>query len=593
MELLDHIQAGIINGGKYRASRKAKDDVDEWERISQNKLVFSKRDIANIDHYCESAVRLGKTPDEIRNEFDISINHAIRLARSLEKIEVWETTNKNAPRHRNARKLFFKNEATKLQPPISSEAIERMQPFHKALDSNRAPTMEQWEVLKPKLSPLKQEADRIVDIDRITSDQLYGVHIDQRIDTYTALHARRSLGNSTEQITVLTFARQQLQGLQARQIAHVDQVPMLLKSVKMQWSPDVVDGMLIDGTIGPYELTLDDAKAVFNMFKQLSQNTLDSRQMADTFDKFRCPACPRNDKVKRYKFEELFDHLHAKHTRFASDYSIKMRQPFAKTTGHRFPWYTVPWPENLPILADHQSPSSTTDALVWDFDTRQSYIEAPVVATTSAYHGRIVVPPPAPANADFAASALYAGQKLHSTALPSPIQTALAIQFGIDCYASAHGVGSTPPLADLVRASEFLTKSSADHKLAFRFPCGFCTANGGIPRTSQWVKTSRTFKDLVQHFNNVHVNNGDEEEDGGDNEWVDGIFALPNDKETRTILDNADRDLVKRKRDEATKQKKRREDKRKTVSEKGDVVLRTPLAWDVFGELWKVVEGEE
>ncbi|KKY25162.1 hypothetical protein UCRPC4_g01968 [Phaeomoniella chlamydospora] len=584
--LLDYVQAGILHAGKYMNCRRAFEDLRGWTIDGQWKLVFLKEDVSRIEAEYESGIAAGLSSDHILAGFASRRTEVLEFALCLTKIELWETQIKAPKRHRSERERFFQEQAAKLNPPIPLHTLKHMLPFHRSLDSNRPPTMEQFDILKTKILPLRDEAERIVDVDRLTdSISWLAMMSDSRhpdMEAERKLKERRDGNRSPEQKDVQDLTTQVFEELTDK-VADSDLVLMVLKQVKRRWWPLRVRGMCFDGVMGPYELSMDDARLAVKTIKELTSN-YDAQRTDDLLEKFRCPACYRTDKVKRYDFVSLFGHLHAKHTRFASDFS-RLRKPFHRF-GENFPWYTVPWPENLPVLADHQQPNSSANSLVWDFDTAKDYEQRPTTTAVSAFSDRVVNIPLNIAPSDFFPVLLYAGKKLFPTALPRDVQTALALRFALDCYKQNKELNYPPPVDTLISASEQLTKASSasledEHKLEFRFPCGACTNDRTVHRSSQWVRGPRSFRDLLNHFIKFHQ---DIDPSLG---WIDNLFAVPSDTKVFDLLTKADASLEKRKREEAVKQQKRRKDAKKKISEKADIVLKTPMAWDVFKELWR------
>lgn len=574
--LLECIPAALFAGGKYKGTKRSAPDA--WAGAGHT--MFVAEDVANIKAEFKVLVESGASVEAQTAWIDSRSSAMTELSNKIRDIEAWEKRKAlEAPKFRTARFDFFSKKAGDLDTPITTNVLDRMTSFCMALDSNRAPNDAQWTVLLPKLLSERPEAERLARISQAEQDYQNGANPTE-IDLYRNLHLHRNQESSPEQRFAMDMARRSLEVVAQQSVADTDFVLLVLRHVHRTYSElkafEKPMGVCMDGKRHLYELTLDDAKMIVEkvIIPHIDTWGVITRMVAAK-ERFKCSACQRKDCVTRYSFEAAFGHINAKHSRRTGEYS-RLRRAIAHPPDHVFPWYTVPWPRNLPILPDHHS---LERGYRWDPDDTADYVEAPRAGTESAFDGRCPTGVLNLAPEDFTGNLKFVAGKLLATRLEPDYQTKVALEFALRRYATSYEKAH-PPMTAILHAYNALLDTQ-NRNVLNRLRCRKCVMDVHCPRTAKFVKSPQPFIELYEHFQAKHI----------ELPWVQNMLHLPSDTEVKDALESDDEQLKAAKSAVTKNEEARRNVARKKPSKKTDVILKTQSSLEVFRELF--VEEEQ
>ena len=320
--------------------------------------------------------------------------------------------------------------------------------------------------------------------------------------------------------------------------------------------------------------TLDDARLILHeIIEPEVKSWHDSRRASAALEQFKCVGCPRRDCLTKYSFVKGFEHIFNTHAQYVGEehqFSI-LAAPFPKYHGpDNFPWYTVYWPRNLPLVAAHHTVRREDK---WKPDEDMPYTEAKKAINTSAFAGRKAFDHPSIPASDFQSSIVFAAEKLRPTALGGDSQTRIALQFSLDRYASIRGT-QKPELKGFTNC--FKKIQEVNSKFDFRYRCGPCSRQINVPRTTKFIKSPVPFHELEEHFVKKHARL----------DWTTDMMDLPSDTELLEQIINEDAALREKKDVIQAREQARRSKAKKRPSPKSAVVLNTQAAMDVFDVLY-------
>ena len=344
-----------------------------------------------------------KTEVEVNAWLDSKQKEAQELTKTLEDIEIWEeaqriskaTTSAQRREHRDA---FFKAEGWKIDIP--TEDMNHLDSFRRAIKISKAPHARCWEILRPKVIQehselLKQRKER----------QERETRTRQKKQQHKALAARRAARDTPEQIFVLNFADDVVRDLDSEDapIADADLVPVIVRRIWDAYNSKADEEKPKDSNGEPYKLLMDDFRAIWEDKIGPRILSLSSPKRINTAMALACPIndCrwkpiednaslgpsisfsardSINSHVKSYP-EKMVKHVLYTHpeqvwpTQIESDplYSLRCDEDgaeegmFAFVHNKAFPWHSVHWPRNIPLLALHQK------VLHWTADTDLQY----------------------------------------------------------------------------------------------------------------------------------------------------------------------------------------------------------------------------
>ena len=333
--------------------------------------------------------------------------------------------------------------------------------------------------------------------------------------------------------------------------------------------------MLMVLRVGDHTLTLDDARIVVHeVIEPEVKSWNNPRRYVAALGSFKCAGCPRKDCNTKYSFAKGFEHIYGTHARYVGeDTEFSM---FAKplpnfTRGQEtFPWFTVSWPRNLPLVAAHHAVNRQDKWIPW---ADVPYVPARRLSTTSAfanlqaYHERSI-----PAS-DFEGNLVFAAAKLCSTDLGTDSQTRIALQYALDRYATIKGT-QKPGLKDFT--ASFKRIKEVNFKIHFRYRCGCCCRQTNIPRSTKFIKAPIQFDELEAHFEKKHENR----------DWTTDMMDLPTGEQLLDRMLEEDAALEAQKREVRDREESVKCSLRKKPSAKAQIILERPSSMSVFETLY-------
>lgn len=594
--LLELLPAGVIRSGKYRGTRQWHPESESWVE-SGNNLLYLSMDVKGIYAECASRIADGNTEESPDDWRERKLHECQELMKQTAAIEEWfRKMQLDAPDIRGARKEFFESRAWELSPPMRPEVLHKMQAYHTAISSRRPPSEKCWNSLKLKILKYRDEAERLADYQAPADpikDDLHEVYC------YRKLHEHRSgrgCGRKVllaEQEYVVQLGREELQKCQDRipPVADEDLVLLCLRNVferhNMVPHPDRVWGMGTDVGVGPYVLTLDDAKMIVEeVFEPAFGN--DPRLNRAALEGFRCKGCFRQDCTRKYRFVEVFKHIHQKHAGRVGDgyhfsYFGRPYMPYVENS-LKFPWYTTEWPRNMPLAASHQEVNSDE---IWTPSDAAPYVEMSRPSDISAFVDRVAHKTELEYD-DFVGNLAHAAGKLTNTALDKDLQTKIFLQYALDLWQQSldflpvsnehyqSRIHTRPKLSleQFVGAMNQLRK--LNQSLSLRYRCGACVKIRGAAKGARFVKNPVDFHALLEHWNKKHANL----------DWRTNLMDLPDDREVLGQIVKADAELQQTKADLRAREEAKTKNPRKKGNAKAPVVLAMYNGMDVFDQLF-------
>jgi hypothetical protein len=332
--------------------------------------------------------------------------------------------------------------------------------------------------------------------------------------------------------------------------------------------------ILIHSCTGEYKLTLDDARAIVQEILEPEVKSWNNpRRTIIALHSFKCTGCPRKDCNTRYSFFKGFEHIYEKHAKYVGeDTEFSMfAKPLPKYAGQEtFPWFTVPWPRNLPLVAPHH-PVSRQDK--WIPDANLPYIPARKPSTVSAFANRRAYDEKSLQAADFEGNLVFAASKLSSIDLSTDCQTRIALQYALDRYATINGT-QKPSLKDFT--ASFKKIREVNVKFDFRYRCGSCCRQTSIPRTTKFIKAPIHFHELEAHFEKKHENR----------DWTTDMMDLPSGEQLLDRMIEGDTALEAQKAEVRDREESVKNSLRKKPCPKAQITLSKPASMSAFDTLY-------
>lgn len=254
--LLALLRAAVVDGGKYSRCRQISSVTGTWEATTAGALYLTSDVTAIVNEY-ETLVHHGKTEADMSAWRDQKMEEVKALTSQIAAIEAWDKTRGvQSPRNREKRVAFFVEQARSLNPPIREAALKKMLAYKMSLDSNTAPTQQTWEVLKRKIVPYREAAERLVSFEEqsnYTGD--VGPHTPELVE-YNRLRNRRALlrqqGPAGPQNRILDLGRSELARWTSREVNDADLALRVLNGVYQSYQrhPILTDMAEPDGTRG-------------------------------------------------------------------------------------------------------------------------------------------------------------------------------------------------------------------------------------------------------------------------------------------------------------------------------------------------------
>jgi hypothetical protein len=595
--LLELLPAGVIRSGKYKGTRQWQPESESWVEGSTN-LLYLSMDVKNIASECASRIANGSTVGDTDTWRALKIQESQELMKQTAAIEEWlRKRDLEAPDIRGARKEFFENKAMELSPPMPREVLHKMQAYHAAISSRRPPSEKCWISLKSKILKYRGEAERLVAY-QLQADsfpeELREIYNYRKLHEHRFGHGRGRKELHAEQEYVVQVAKEELQKCLNRTppVADEDLVLLCLRNVFERYNMvprhDRVWGPGTDvNDFGPYVLTLDDAKMIVEEIFEPAFGDDPHRNRA-VLEGFRCKGCSRQDCTRKYRFVEVFKHIHQKHaSRVGEGYHFSyFGRPFLPyvESAMRFPWYTTEWPRNLPIAASHQEVNSDE---VWTPDDAVEYIEMSRPSVVSAFVDRVAHKTDLEYD-DFVGNLAHAAGKLTNTALEKELQTKIFLQYALDLWQRSLDF---VPVSDDHHQSRIYTKPRLtleqfvdamtelrrlNPSLSLRYRCGACVKARGAAKGARFVKNPVDFHALLEHWSKKHTNL----------DWRTNLMDLPDEREVLGQIKKVDAELQQTKADIRAREEAKTKNPRKKGNAKASVVLAMYNGMDVFEQLF-------
>jgi hypothetical protein len=599
--LLPLLRAAVVDGGKYSRCRQISSATGTWEGSTAGALYLTSDVNAIVDEY-EKLVQAGNDDAEISVWRDKKMDEVKALTLQIAAIEAWDKTRGVLPlRNREKRVTFFVEQAQLLNPPIREAALKKMLAYKMSLDSNTAPTQQTWEVLKRKIVPYREAAERLVFFEEQSNyTGEVGPHMPD-LSEYDRLRKRRAAlrhhGTFRALNHILNLGGIELTRWKRLEVNDADLALRVLNGVyqsyqrqPIQADIDEVDGTrgsslllhfyhspvraLIHLCTGDHKLTLDDARTVFqDIIEPEVKSWVNPHRTVVALHSFKCAGCPRKDCNTRYSFVKGFEHIYDKHSKYVGeDTEFSMfAKPLPKFTAQEaFPWFTVPWPRNLPLVAAHH-PVSRQDKWVPDADV--PYIAARKPSAVSAFADRRAWDEQSIQASDFEGNLVFAAGKLSSTDLGTDCQTRIALQYALDRYATVNGV-QKPSLKDFT--ASFKKIKEVNVKFDFRYRCGSCCRQTSIPRTTKFIKAPIHFHELEAHFEKKHENR----------DWTTDMMDLPSGEQLLDHMIEGDAALEREQAEVRDREESVKNSLRKKPCPKAQIILSKPASMSVFDTLY-------
>lgn len=565
-------------GGRYLHPRRVYPTQKQWAS-EKGHYFFMKSSYAKLEFEYLSLLHDGADPDKIsswwRRKYDANMQYMIQVA----SIHSWDKDRCSQTKDlRSIRIKFFQNKLAELEPPWNSALLERMAAYQKAIGGCRLPTERMWENLKHKIIPHKAQAEMLISYHEQT---IYSrgplIQLFRRLHNHRSVRREERKYFRPEQLFVIELGRREFARCIDDSIADADLVLLFLKNVweSFQQSSNRPMGLNHDGTTGPYQLSMDDARMLLEEIVEGKIPRL-SQRGGQVFQCLKCAGCSRSDYTKLWSFQECLEHIAQTHAQVVGEGSEFWRfaTPYPQDYEHenrsfRFPWYTVPWPRCLPFLAAHQE---MAEAGRWSPDADIPYRQLQPRPSRSAFMDRIACDDGLEI-LDFRGHLIYAAKMLNGVRLSSQCQTKIILRYAFDHHQRAQV--DPPTFESFILAIPFLQE--ANPTLDFRFRCGLCIQEGRVNRRSRQVKFNISMDLLRAHWEAKHP--------GYKSDWFQNLINLPSDSEVYDLIVDSDQRLYEEQKAIRVKMSKRSSNGKKSCL-KGSVVLGAEFAMERFSRLF-------
>ncbi|KAL8854251.1 MAG: hypothetical protein Q9221_000965 [Calogaya cf. arnoldii] len=253
----------------------------------------------------------------------------------------------------------------------------------------------------------------------------------------------------------------------------------------------------------PSRLLMDDARRVY---REMLEPRLEFRVKRSPFRRTEatgsvtCPGCKRGRRpVKLYSFPDLMIHIFERHAYNAHDDFEDFRVDRGELPcSVRFPWCSVVWPKNLPILAAGQDTKGR-----WDLHKEGEERPQLSFRDPGAFDGRVVAASMGPPASEFVSNVLFAASQLESSSLGDAFQTQIALEYAVQKYESARD--SLPGL-DLLDELQLALMRTGVKGLFERFRCHICCeAVVHEGRVGYLARSVKPLGELSEHFRKAHM----------------------------------------------------------------------------------------
>ena len=289
----------------------------------------------------------------------------------LQKIEQWmendrKLREKDRADIREARAVFFVKGAARLDPPLEEGVLALCPSYCRSIEIAKPATEKSWQILRDKVKAEREHAAELY-VKKKRLEDIRGYReflVNNRDETIR----NRQQTHSEEHCLVLKLGTTVVERIlnDPQGIHDLDLVNVILQEVYEEFEK-LDDSEKPTNGYGPYRLLMDDARLVYNeiILPLIDRFSCQSRQTI-TKARLKCPVkdCRQPEHVA--DFLRLMEHLHTYHGNIL-DLDILLIHL------RGFPWYTLEWPRNLPMLSAHQEAGEAE----WDMDSHAAYNRFP------------------------------------------------------------------------------------------------------------------------------------------------------------------------------------------------------------------------
>ena len=289
----------------------------------------------------------------------------------LQKIEQWmendrKVREKERAEIREARANFFAKGAARLDPPLQEGVLALCPSYCRSIEIAKPATEKSWQILRDKVKAEREHAAELY-VKKKRLEDIRGYReflVNNRDETIR----NRQRTHSEEHCLVLKLGTTVVERILSdpQGIHDLDLVNVILREVYEEFGK-LDDSEKPTNGYGPYRLLMDDARLVYNeiILPLIDRFSCQSRQTLAK-EKLKCPVKDCRQPGHVSDFLHLMEHLHTYHGKIL-DLDILMIHL------RGFPWYTLEWPRNLPMLSAHQEAGEAE----WDMDSEPAYNRFP------------------------------------------------------------------------------------------------------------------------------------------------------------------------------------------------------------------------
>ncbi|KIV94154.1 hypothetical protein, variant [Exophiala mesophila] len=514
------------------------------------------------------------------------------MTRAIE-LDSWQKSQVSLSENRLVRMRidYFEDRAAELDPPMEEHILVRMAAYHKCLRVQAAPTERSWKTLQDKILPYRAQAE-IVEKYRMDMRSLSVlVRTPAKV-----LHARlrdhrwdRRIDPPTqpEQDYVLRLARREFQKCIEAKVADADLLLRCLQQVfdEHAKNPNPPQGLNYNGDIGPYLLSLDDARMIVEevIEKQIPKESV--RGMA-VLQSLRCRGCRRVDFVRSFSFVEAFEHILESHSiyvgkglefwRFAIPYGDPDRwSSLSMRDNSRFPWYTAAWPRCLPLVPGYYDISTLED---WHPSSTETLLPRSARPSRSLFE-QLTPKGVGISPSEMGSNMVHAAKILRGVRLESECQMAIMLKYAGDLHRQTGA--PDPPVSVLADALEGIRE--ANSRIDLRFRCNACLGAVIGHRSVKNTKTKLAIEKLLVHWQDKHGDLGQS--------WMSTLMVLPTEVEVTRQVEESDRKLEAEKQAMQARNAKLANAIKKRPKLKEQVVMNARTAHEAVDELFIAVDA--
>lgn len=485
--------------GKY-------DPIPDWLKDLGSKRGYERRAIfgaiAEIEAFNASDPGQTLKSDEDKNVwYEAKASQKDDLVRELQLVENWVEEVKRekmdaAKKIKEERVTYFENLANEMEPPLTPDTLHLTVSFQRAILIAKPPSLRSWQALKPKLEVDRKDAEQILR----EEEKDKHLRVENVLFRNITIASQRVVTSTLGSTIILAIADKVLQGLVNRNgfttVADQDLIPLALKLIRKEYN--LTDNALKPSDEnGPYRLLLADAKRVFDLKIGPMIDSWDDEDRIMAATMLKCPLCTRYHMNTRWKFADLLWHVSQIHAPTSIGFGLwRLRK------GNVFAWHRIAWPNNLPILAEHQSIPGK-----WDLDEdSDEYQHEPAPATgityiEDAFEYRRASSKLGHANNEFVKNILYVAEAFHLTSIDSKYVAQIAFEFALQKY---HMTSDTGPDFEVVGDLQVSLLKAGYHTLFDGFKCAWCCAQPDPSKNNRYINRGQPFGDLAHHFGNYY-----------------------------------------------------------------------------------------